>query len=393
MFATANSITRFLRLRSRDVAARTVDSIDRRLSGHMLWTKFRFHGQRGRFYRDLARSAQNIDGTSLTTVVEKYARRYPKLPVGVMARHWLRRWEHSGQFSQVIRGTVPDEDIVVIQASESLGDLNSGILMLGENIMQLQKTKEALIYSLGTSGLLFGFFHVFMALQAFLVQARLEKAVVRYLKPDEIPALAHVFFTTASVIRTYWPLWLVFLAGLVALIIWSLPRYTGRMRPWLDRNVIFYTMYRDFRGAAFLKALGSVTRLYGGRVVQLNDALLRMRMFAYPWLRWHIDQILKNLENNPNGQGEVFNTGFTSAEVAYQIQDMAEHTAIGPMLEQIGDLVMETAPEDCERRANRLRYTSIFLLLLAMVCIYLGTGLIINDFQTIIKARSAIAGF
>jgi hypothetical protein len=140
-------------------------------------------------------------------------------------------------------------------------------------------------------------------------------------------------------------------------------------------------------------ALGSVTRLYGGRVVQLSDALSRMRTFAYPWLRWHIDQILKNLEENPNSQGEVFDTGFTSKTIAYQIQDMAEHTAIGPMLEQIGELVMETAPEDAQRRANMLRYISIFVLLMVMVCVYLGTGLIIDDFQSIIKARSTLTGF
>jgi type II secretory pathway component PulF len=231
MLGLFSSITQFVHMRSQAMASRTLDSIDRRLSSHMLWTKFRFRSQRGRFYRDLARSAKFIDGTSLTAVVEKYARRYPKLPVGVIARHWLRRWEHSGQFSQVIRGTVPDEDIVVIQASESLGDLNSGILMLGQNIMQLQKTKDTLVYSLGTSVLLFGFFHLFMGLQAFLVQARLEKAVIRYLKPEEVPAIAHVFFDTASVIRSYWPLWIVFLVGMISLIVWSLPRYTGRMRP------------------------------------------------------------------------------------------------------------------------------------------------------------------
>jgi len=101
--------------------------------------KHQFKSLRGDFYFDLAESMASAKGTSISKLLEKYARRYKKEPIGIMCSHWLANLQHSGTFSAAVVGTIPDQDLALLAAAEDAGDLMIGLRQLGINIRGMKR--------------------------------------------------------------------------------------------------------------------------------------------------------------------------------------------------------------------------------------------------------------
>jgi type II secretory pathway component PulF len=379
-----------------DLEASAGRSIFRRLdaifSDRLFWAKYRFRSQRGNFYMDLAESMRRMPGRTTGDFLEKYAQRYAKLPMGKLAAHWISRFEKEGYFYQAIRDSVPPEDITVLSVSENNGDLRSGLESLGRGILGMANCQKAVVGALAAAAFFIVILHVFLGIQAFMVVPKLEAAVKANVNPAMMGSLARVFFAGADMIQGYWWAWLISIALLTGWVMWSLPNYTGRARPFLDRHILFYQIYRDFNSAQFFVALGSVTKLIGAQVMQVSDALKRMRTNATPWLKWHIDAILSNMELKPNSRGEVFDTGLTNQAMYYRILDIGEYAQTSEMLTMVGDLILEKAPIEIRQRANLVRYILMIITIVLMLVVYGGTIMIIEDFKQQIQMKSLSMG-
>ncbi|MGT2460230.1 hypothetical protein ACU4GI_46960 (plasmid) [Cupriavidus basilensis] len=353
-------------------------------------TKHEFSGERGDFYVDLAQSMRAMPGVPITQFLENYAKRYNKRAIGKMAQYWLTRFSETGTFTESIRGTVPNEDLTLLAVSEKAGDLASGLQSLGENIVAMAKTKQEMIMTMASGIVLIVLLHAFLAIQAFLVMPQLEKAMTANADASTIGLLPTVLFGAARVFRTWWPLEAVILVAIIAWIFWSLPRYTGRGRAWLDNHVLPYQMYRDFQGAAFFVALGSVTKLIGAQIIQIADALQRIRQNSVRWLAWHIDRIMENMENEPTAKGELFNTGIVNERNFYRVVDIAEYAQLSTMLNDVGALIMRTAPVEMQKKAGKSRFALMLTCIVLMFGIYGATLYMINDFKSQAQMKSMV---
>lgn len=349
---------------------------------------WQFKSSRGAFYQDLAKGMKASPGQSITNFLERSKDRYANEPLGILCRHWLIRFDHVGTFTESIRGTVPDEDLTVLAASERAGDLRTGLESLGKNIIGLDECKKEIINTVISGVVLVLFLHIFLAIEAFMVMPKMEAAMKANVDISKIGLIADVLFNGGHVIRNWWWAWFLFIGANIAWVIWSLPNYIGRMRPWLDSHVLPYQMYRDFNGASFLIALGSVTRLIGSQVVQLHDALSLMGENAYPWLRWHIHQIQENMQNHPNSKGEIFNTGIASKSSYYRILDIAEYSQMSEMLNTVGDVILDTAPVESKKRAATVRYVLLAVSISVMLGVYGGTFGLIDAFKMQIQLKA-----
>jgi hypothetical protein len=132
--------------------------------------------------------------------------------------------------------------------------------------------------------------------------------------------------------------------------------------------------------------------LIGSQVLQVSDALQRMRVNAAPWLKWHIDRILTNMAEHPNGRGAVFDTGLTNQLMYYRILDIGEYAQTSEMLTQVGDLIMKNAPAEIQKRANTLKYVLMIITITLMLVVYGGTISIIDDFKEQVTLKSATMG-
>ena len=347
-----------------------------------------FKSKRGNFYLDLAKAMKATPGEPITKFLSRYGERYEKEAVGILARHWLGRFNHVGTFTEAVRGTIPDEDLTILAVSEQAGDLVVGLASLGKNIIALTQCKKDIFGTLKASIFLVLLLHIFFAIEAFIVMPKIESAMKANIDISKLGLVGTIYFSGAELIRDWWWAWLMFLVLITFTVIWSLKNYAGKLRPWLDNNMLPFQMFREFNSASFLIALGSVTKLMGSQVVQLNEALNKIGEDAYTWLSWQIGMIQENLQINPNGKGEIFNTGLVNRIAYYRILDIAEYAQMEEMLNSVGEIILETAPVETKKKAEFLRYVLLIICLSLMIGAYAGTFLLIAAFKAQVLVKS-----
>jgi len=349
---------------------------------------FDFKSKRGSFYLDLASVMEASPGESVTKILSKYSERYKTKSIGILCRHWLDRFQEVGTFSESVRGTIPTEDLATLAASEAAGDLRLGLEKLGQNIIALNACKGEIWSAMIGALMLVLVLHVFIGIEAFMVMPKLEAAMKGKVDFDQMGASAAFLFGSAEFVRKWWILYAVFVAGVIALVVWALKNYTGRARQWLDNNILPFQMARDFNAAGFFSTIGSITAARGGHVVQLHDALMQLRQNAYPWLRWQTKLMLDNLAAHPNSKGEIFNTGIANQKTYYRILDIADYSEVPVMLQKVGGIILKTAPAEIKARANLLRVALMAVCLLTMLGVYGGTFSLIEAFKAAAQLKA-----
>jgi type II secretory pathway component PulF len=368
---------------------------DRLFGDRLFWVKYRFSDERADYYFDLAHRMKANPGLPFTEFFAKDAQRYPDEPKGILSAVWLARYEgidgheQAANFSDILRGTVPDEDLAVLGVGERSSDLQQALLALSKSLTALDETRRMVIGMMAAIGITILIIQIYIGVYAFVMEPRLEASMSVYLSVDQYGPIGRAFHNMSEVIRSWGWLALMLEAALGGTVAMSMTRYTGRMRGWLDHHVLFYQVFRLFQGAQFLAGLSSVTRRWGGNESQtLMPALETMRQSAYPWLRHHIDRILLKLEYSPHVGAQIFDTGIFEKKTLHRIQDKAEYEQdISKLLEDVGDQVVATAPREIKKRAGRITAVLTVLLLLVMVVLSMSSYQVTQEMS--VKARVA----
>lgn len=362
-----------------------------RLSWKIRNAAYDFKDKRGNFYLDLASVMEASPGESVTKILGRYAERYKKQSIGVLCRFWLDRFAQVGTFTESLRGTIPDEDLTALAASESSGDLRLGLEKLGRNILAMQATRKEITKLMFSAGIMIAVFHAYIAIQSFMVIPKLAGAVKSgRIDMSQLGKIGSLFFGTAEIVRNWWWAWVILAVGAICLVIWAMKHYVGKHRRWLDDHFLPFQMARDFNAASFFSTMGMITSARNSNVVQLNDALIQMRLNAYPWLRWQTTKILDNLAGNPNGKGEIFETGIANQTTYYRILDISDYADVPVMLQQIGAIILKTAPEEIKARAGTVRILLMGLCLATMLGGYAGTIALVEMFKTAVTMKAML---
>ena len=362
-----------------------------RLSWKIRNAAYDFKDKRGNFYLDLASVMEASPSDPVTKILGRYAERYKKQSIGVLCRHWLDRFAQVGTFTESLRGTIPEEDLTALAASESSGDLRLGLEKLGGNILAMQATRKEIVKLMFSAGIMIAVFHAYIAIQSFMVIPKLAGAVKSgRIEMSQLGSLGTIFFSGAEVVRSWWWVWAISSVGLMFLVSWALKHYVGKYRTWLDNHILPFQMARDFNAASFFSTMGMITSARNSNVVQLNDALIQMRTNAYPWLRWQTTRILENLAGNPNGKGEIFNTGVANQTTYYRILDISDYADVPVMLQQIGAIILKTAPEEIKARAGTVRIVLMGTCLATMLGVYAGTIALVELFKAAVTMKAML---
>jgi type II secretory pathway component PulF len=351
------------------------------LSDPLSRAKSAFKKDRANFYKDLAESMKAEPSTRITTFLTRYAERYPKEPVGKLAAHWLNAYREEGSFAEAIRGTVPDDDIGAIAISEKAGDLKAGLLALSDVIAGLDKTKEAMLTVFMSSILVFIVLQFYVGFYSFNIIPKIESGIPHGMSIYDVGPVASFMHNMSYSVRTLWPLWFASIFFTVGLSTWAVPNYIGPMRPWLDRHVLHFQLYREFRAAQFLTTLSTITQVINNTVLPVPQALQRMAADATPWVRWHIERILANMEHNTQGKGENFATGMVSKAMEYRMIDIAEYADMSDMLDQVGKTILKRTPAQMEKRAQRIQFISRVIMVSIVFGISAGFYFLSFEFQ------------
>ena len=221
--------------------------------------KWSFSSKRADFYADLAEALEDravlVDQIK---ILEKQAR-VRKDVILPIYQLWLYRLDDRS-FSQSLLGTVPDSDVMVLEAAEESGAMIEGLRFLSKSIVASNKMRSVLRQAVAGPAF-FGLLFIAMlcGYSYFLVPI-----LVQIMKPSTWPMVGKVLYTVAQIVTGY-GIWLGIIGILVlSLYLWSLKRWTGKWRSRFDNYVPLYSIYRDFNGSIFFGFPGLVNAIGNG---------------------------------------------------------------------------------------------------------------------------------
>jgi toxin co-regulated pilus biosynthesis protein E len=187
-----------------------------------------------------------------------------------------------------LRGLVPDNEAMLIQAGDVSGKLAVGL----ENAAKLLRAKQALnqtlqsalikplTYILSLCALLLYFsWVIFPQFEAVIPKANWSSGFVRLAYvADHVGALVLFFFSS--------------LGMLLAWGLWALPGLVHPWRTWLDRHFFPFNVYATLSGAYFLTALSGF--IEAG--LPFANAVQSIRACSNPYLKHQCDLLLMSLK-------------------------------------------------------------------------------------------------
>jgi type II secretory pathway component PulF len=319
-----------------------------------IWiAKQSFHGNRAEFYEDLAEAI--ADGDPLAQRLEVLAERASgegdmQAP---LFRLWFDRMDDSS-FSEALIGTVPDSDLMIIQAAEDSGDLVTGLEFTAKVIAATAIMRKTIRMAIS------GF--VFLTIMQIALLAGFSFYGIELLDsivpPNAWPWIGLQLKGLARFVTESGATTLGCFGVVAALYSWSLRNWYGSLRVAFDRYVPLYTIYRDFQGAMFLVSLAALMK----NGVALNAALETLAERASPWLLWHIRQIQMRLDYESDSAGEAFDTGLFNRSLTWRIIDFGKRAGsdFAVAMEKVGIKSIDKVMDSVKARAAKLNRVLMF---------------------------------
>ncbi|WP_025869421.1 type II secretion system F family protein [Methylobacillus glycogenes] len=348
------------------------------LTSFQLWqAKRALLARRADFYYDLASALE--DKVPLFTTLRNYEMRARKRdPSAAKLYQQMLRESMNGSLSQALRGIMPPSELIMIDAIQTAGDaaLSRGLYFMSETVEKIDKMmltmRKAVIYPI----MLFVIFAALLTGFSFFAVPVLEELMA----PEKWPLLGRILYVISSTVRHDGLIILICLIVAIVAFVRSLPNWHGPWRRKVD-NWMPYSLYRDFSGAMLIVSLSSLMRTG----VSLRSSLERAIRFSTPWMRWHLQQILRGLASEHAAQfGHAFRTGVLSMAMEDRVQDAAERRDPVAAFVKIGVGSIDRIERSMVESAGKLNG-----IMMAVAGVVLGI-MMMGFFSTAFEMQSAI---
>lgn len=288
----------------------------------------RFRSMRADFYEDMA-EALNDDGElapEIAKYMARYSRRRADRGLAMMFGLWLRRMD-TMPFADAVKGTIPDMDVMILSTMETSGRLGDGLTFLADAVRTADAMRASMRKAVATPILIAIVLTIVLVIfSIFLIP------VMSSLYPHERwPIAGQCLYYLSRIVMGGGPIIAVVVLVAAKVFRWSLGNWTGPRRDWWDRRLP-YSIYRDYAGGIFLVTFASL--LNSGMAT--TEALRKMSGTATPWLRYHINRMMRALDSTPDKPGRALNTGIFSQRLADRIEDFASRGNFNDAINKVG---------------------------------------------------------
>ena len=295
-----------------------------------------------------------------------YDGRKPKRVAAIALDTWRTRVRDGVKLGDAMQGWIPDSDRMVIKAGEEAGKVEEAL----RNALKIQegmsKIRGAIwggvAYPLVLLAAVVGFLVVFgvMVVPSFNDVLPREKWT---------GSGASMAFLSDFVDIWLMPILIAFFAAIVVSI-WSMPRWTGRLRVYADK-VPPYSLYRMSVGVGFMLTVSAMTKAN----VTFTDTLRALLRDANPWYRERLARALQ-LMNNGRNLGEALHQSghsFPDEEAVLDLRAFAGLAGFEVRMQKMGEKWIDLS---VVRVQGQMKVFSYFaLVLMAFVIGWLGSGL------------------
>ncbi|PMS22577.1 type II secretion system protein F [Trinickia dabaoshanensis] len=334
------------------------------------WARLQLTTQaRLRLYRKIAKMLAN--GLPLLKILEElemrasHEGRKPSEPLALTLADWRGIVQNGGMLAEAMAWWVPHTEQMIVMAGEQSGRLEASLLNVCAVVQYSRRIRTAIVGGLTYPAVIVAMTIGYVYLFGKLVIPRFASIV----NPEHWHGVAKSLYTLSRFVQSGMVYCLLVLAALLIALFYSMPRWAGRLRVWLDRFPP-YSIYRLITGCGFLVAFSSLQQ--AGFTVERS--LDRLGADARPWLRQRIDDMLFGVKSGVNVGEAMKNAGygFPSEEI---VDDLCVYAEYKGFAEALHSLASEWMSEGVETIEAQMRVVNGFaIVVLALVLSWLITG-------------------
>lgn len=277
-----------------------------------------FSGRRTAFYEDLAEAVE--DNGDPATELETWAGDFPKDPVSGLYRQWAERMRTGRSLPQVLVGSVPAMDLLIISAGQESSSLADGLRTTVMAVNAAQRMQKALLGALKQPAAWLLMIVMLLLLFSFWLAPILKQTG----DPASWPVVTQIFYAMAEAIRGYWYLVLLVVGVGGLYLSRSMSRSHGVVRILvMDRFSPPHILYRQYFSAIFLITFTSLLRAG----VDIRNALLKIEERATPWLRHYIGRMIEQHDANQANPALALDVGLFNERLMARINNFARRSA------------------------------------------------------------------
>jgi type II secretory pathway component PulF len=322
-----------------------------------------------RLYRKIAKMLAN--GLPLLKILEElelrasHEGRKPNEPLALTLADWRAAVQNGGMLAEAMAWWVPHTEQMIVMAGEQSGRLEAALLNVCAVVQYSRRIRAAIVGGLTYPAVIVAMTIGYVYLFGELVIPRFASIV----SPERWHGVAASLYALSRFVQGGMIWCVALLVAFVALVVYSMPRWSGRARIWLDRYPPF-SVYRLVTGCGFLVAFSSLQQ--AGFTVERS--LARLGADAKPWLAQRIDDMLFGVKSGVNVGEAMKNAGygFPSREIVDDLCVYAEYKGFADALHALATEWMSEGVETIEAQMRVVN--GVAIVVLALVLSWLITG-------------------
>jgi len=303
-----------------------------------------------------------LDGRSAEDAYQKlidnYSRRGKK-PGDAIAQILTECSENLGagfNLGDSLREWIPDQELSIIESCDLAGRPENGFLNAISIAHGTGRLKGAVKATIGQTGYLMLLTISVIVMFCMMLVPVIQQAVP--LSQWNGPQTAVYYFYL--LLRDWWLALILGLVGIIAIIVYSLPRLTGPLRFFLDRFPP-WSVYQRIHGAAFIMNVNAMD----AAEIPMERAVANMKQSTRSaWLYERLEALERAIAAGEENLGQALDsTGFEfpGDRAIIKMQSLFETKNSEGSLKRFADTWLESTVKSVEQTGERMRIASMLL--------------------------------
>jgi type II secretory pathway component PulF len=257
---------------------------------------------------------------------------------------------------------VPALEAMAIDAGDRSGDIGKGLRMavrLSEINTRIQKTLLGeMAYPVFLAGVL--------CLLWLVISWKVIPVFESLLPRNQWPAIAFYLGLAADNIPLFIGVAVLGLAGFVAFFVASLGVWTGRIRWFLDRYVVPWSVHRSVFGAIVLSCMA----LFVSSGLPLSEAVSGLSSISARWGKSYMERIHMRMRQGGREPEAIVGSGLYDRDIQWEILLYGRLTAFGEQMERLAERIVDALLKKIKVRVGMLRFVVMVMVAAAIVWTY-----------------------
>lgn len=242
------------------------------------------------FYRHI--SSQSGNGVPLEIALASFRdrlKRRRRVSSDKIVAHVARTMRNGSSFASALAQWVPQDEIAIINSGELAGSLSRSL----DLVIDAKKRVGRVVTAVKASVISPAVYAVAVYAMLWAIGMFVTPTLTQTLPREKTTGIVFGLYMTSDLANSLWAIFPPMIAlSLVFLVMWSLPRWTGKSR-LIAEGYFPYNFYRDIHGYTWLMSFSAQLRAGMADV----EILRRQMAQASPWLKERLHALWWRMEN------------------------------------------------------------------------------------------------